>query len=86
MGGKTVPKYMKAAFAPDAALLDCTIIDFARATEADGLTRCFTQEEQRAVMASFALALCSPVVRQFLEQTLTQWQDALLGSLALADS
>ena len=86
MSGKTVSKYMNAAFAPHAALFDRAVIDLARAAETDRLTRCFAQEEPRTVLARLTLTLCPPVVHQLLEQTLTQGQDALLGTLALAYS
>ena len=72
---------MNAALAPHAALLDSTVIDLLRAAETHRLTRSFAEEEPRTVMACFSLTLCSPVVHQLLEQTLTQRQDAPLRTL-----
>ena len=74
---------MNAALAPHAALLDSTVIDLLRAAETHRLTRSFAEEEPRTVMARFSLTLCSPVVHQLLEQTLTQRQDAPLRTLCV---
>ena len=77
---------MNAALAPDAALFDSTVIDHLRTADTYRLTRSLAQEEPRTVMARFSLTLCSPVVHQLLEQTLTQGQDAPLRTLAIAYS
>src|SRR5467141_2335673 len=77
---------MNAALAPHAALFDSTVIDHLRTADTYRLTRSLAQEEPRTVMARFSLTLCSPVVHQLLEQTLTQGQDAPLRTLAIAYS
>src|SRR5271165_933280 len=59
-----------------AQVIDSTVIDHLRTADTYRLTRSLAQEEPRTVMARFSLTLCSPVVHQLLEQTLTQGQDA----------
>src|ERR1700732_1056395 len=67
---------MNATLAPYPALLDSMVIDQLRTADTHRLTRSCAEEKPRTVMASFSLTLCSPVVHQLLEQTLTQRQDA----------
>src|SRR6202022_1257632 len=76
---------MNAAFVAHAALFDRAIKDVLAAGCADGFGP-VTQKEPRNIMPPFTLALRPPIVSQLLEQTVTQWQDALLATLALANS
>src|SRR5262249_44206272 len=76
---------MDAAFVAHTALFDGAVENVLSAGCADRFGS-VTQKEPRNIISPFTLTLRPPVVSQLLEQTVTQWQDALLAALALADS
>src|SRR5215472_17475304 len=76
---------MDAAFVPHTALFDGAVKDVLSTSCADRFGS-VTQKEPRNIISPFTLTLRPPVVAQLLEQTVTQWQDTLLATLALANS
>src|ERR1700693_1637739 len=73
---------MNASFVPHTALFDRAVKDVLTAGCADRFAP-VTQKEPRNIVAPFTSTLRPPVVSQLLEQTLTQWQYALLAPLPL---
>jgi hypothetical protein len=73
---------MNAAFVPHTAFFDRAVKDVLTAGCTDRFAP-VTQKEPRNIVAPFTLTLRPPVVSQLLEQTLTQWQYALLATLCV---